>query len=135
MTDRITVWIIDDDQINNLICKTMLNEQDWVGDVAEFTESKVAIAEFDKTPKENLPHTLLLDINMPGLSGWDLLNKMKNDLTVFQGEEFPCVILLTSSIDESDEIKAEQHPQVRGMLSKPLDIVKMKEICFSDSQE
>lgn len=130
MSKEITVWIIDDDQVNNLICKTMLNEESWVSEVFEFTDSKKAFAELKALSEENFPDALLLDINMPGFSGWQFLDRAKTEIRFFEGEKTPCVILLTSSIDESDELQATENPLVEGMLSKPLDINRMKEICF-----
>ena len=135
MKKEIAVWIIDDDQVNNLICKTMLNEESWVSDIMEFTESKEAFEKLKVLPKSDYPEAILLDINMPGLSGWQFLEKANSELSGFQLDSSPCIILLTSSIDESDEVKADEHPMVKGMLSKPLDLARMKEICFAKDAE
>ncbi|MFZ6053354.1 response regulator [Halocola ammonii] len=135
MNEKITVWIIDDDQVNNLICKTMLNEEQWVSDIREFNDSRQAFDQLSQLSESDYPEAILLDINMPGLSGWQFLENAKSQLPGFQAETIPCVLLLTSSIDESDEVRADEHPMVEGMLSKPLDLKRMKEICFKNDHK
>lgn len=129
MKGKMNVWIVDDDQVNNLICKTLLREEDWVEAIEEFTESHMAFETLSSLDGDSMPDVILLDINMPELSGWEFLDKVEKELNLFSKQVNLCVILLTSSIDESDTVKADNHKHVDGMLSKPLNIDSMKKIC------
>lgn len=69
---------------------------------------------------------LFLDINMPLLMGWDvldLIDKMddstKKQLVVF---------MLTSSIDPKDKKRALDHPLVTDFIEKPLTVEKIESV-------
>ena len=60
------------------------------------------------------PNFILLDVNMPGMSGWGFIEEMKNS-----GKEFP-VVMFTASVDEEDRDKADANPIVKMFMDKPL---------------
>src|SRR5690606_31657675 len=64
------------------------------------------------------PALIFLDINMPGMNGWDFLEEYEKLDAVRQGEIV--LIMLSNSIDIRDRGKAERHKSVRGYYSKPL---------------
>ena len=81
---------------------------------------------------ENLKIVLFLDINMPILTGWDVLDlidkmheSIKKQLIIF---------MLSSSINPNDKMRATAHPLVADFIEKPLtveiiqDLVKLGEI-------
>ncbi len=61
-------------------------------------------------------YLVLLDINMPVMDGWQFLDEIQLD------SELPTVyvIMVTSSIDSIDKVKASKYPQVIGFFEKPL---------------
>ncbi|MDL5048944.1 response regulator [Oscillatoria amoena NRMC-F 0135] len=111
--------VIDDDPFNNKICKLFL--QKFIGDVAveTFTEPEVAINYLaNYTPPDTEPSIVLLDINMPTMTGWEFLDEydhldasVKNSLKVY---------ILSSSVDERDKERAAQNKNVVDYLIKPL---------------
>jgi CheY-like chemotaxis protein len=61
------------------------------------------------------PSIILLDINMPGISGWtflDQLNQLNRKVAVY---------MYSSSIDPDDMRKVRQYAVVKDFLPKPLD--------------
>ncbi len=60
--------------------------------------------------------TILLDINMPEVDGWDFLDKAKD---VFDESNF-LVFIVSSSINKFDKLKAETYPMVVSYLEKPI---------------
>lgn len=62
------------------------------------------------------PHLILLDINLPGISGLEVLERIKQDP---QLREIPVVVLTTSAADE-DVIAAYRH-HVNAYVRKPID--------------
>jgi two-component system response regulator len=69
------------------------------------------------------PHMLMVDVKMPGLSGLDLLKRLKADHKLLR---LP-VIMLSGSDDQSD-VKAAYVLQASGYIRKPPDVVGLAEM-------
>ena len=117
--------VIDDDRINNMICTKMIGLTFPDSSVHTFIlpeEGLSFIMTYQASPdKQNV--VLFLDINMPVLSGWDVLDKIetlpetnKNGIDIY---------MLSSSVDHYDLQKAENHQLVKGYISKPLTKAKL----------
>jgi CheY-like chemotaxis protein len=61
---------------------------------------------------------ILLDINMPGLNGWQVLDEL--EALPLPVKDYMSVYMLSSSIDPKDKQKAEEHPLIKGYIEKPL---------------
>jgi len=110
MSKRIV--LIDDDPINNLILKKELSKKDKSLEVIIFETADEAML-FYKS-EVNPPNLILLDINMPEISGWEFLEfleEKKINSTVF---------MITSSVVKRDKEKAENYPLIKEYLIKPL---------------
>ena len=67
---------------------------------------------------------ILLDINMPSMSGWEFLDQLyKEDLT-----SRVRVVIVTSSVDSADMERANTYDIVVDYIDKPLDFQKMEDI-------
>ena len=120
--------IIDDDPMNNLICAKIL----------EFTFPKAKVNSFvdprdglnylllNYIQDKNIPLLLFLDINMPDLSGWDVLDHLKefSDQVMARMK----IYMLSSSICTEDKEKAASYPFVSGYINKPLSKIKLHSI-------
>lgn len=81
----------------------------------------------------DLPDLILLDLNLPGISGFDLLKSVKNS---DKFKNIP-IIILSSSHSEQDKTKGEKG-SAQGYLTKPLNVDQLSQIlqqiesvCFS----
>ena len=90
-TDIITVGIVEDDPTIRQQLALLINASDDIGCVAVHPDAESAASEL----LENTPEVVLLDIGLPGMSGIDLLKKIKEQLP---GTDF---IMLT--VSEEDE--------------------------------
>jgi CheY-like chemotaxis protein len=107
--------LIDDDDVSNMLAKNIIKRYIQLTEFTVFTNPEKAML-FLKTLKN--PVIVLLDINMPTLSGWDVLEKI---------EQFPQQILdllkiyiVSSSINADDYERAASNHIVLGYLEKPI---------------
>lgn len=105
----IKVIVVDDSKIDRLRITQLLKHFDKVELIAEESESELAI----NTIIETKPDLVFLDIEMPNLSGFDIVNAI-NDKGVM-----PAIVFVTAH--EQYAIKAIRN-QAFDYLLKPLDI-------------
>ncbi len=122
------IVIIDDDNINNHLSEAIIRLIFPKINVKSFLYPRAGL-DYIHT-QYSLPGTektlLLLDINMPVLTGWDVLeilngfpDAIKDQLDIY---------MFTSSINVEDKQKANDNPLVLGFIEKPLDKRVLKEI-------
>ena len=114
------IYLIDDDEIQNLVNSKILELLGKDLKTITFTNARIALEKIQEEKK--FPNIILLDINMPKMNGWDFL-----DLFDWINESSD-VYLLTSSINENDMAKAKNYQSVKAFLTKPLHLDKAKEI-------
>ena len=127
LTNRFIV--VDDDPLNNLVCRHIVQKFNKDAQIILFTNPEEALKSIEETFNDRVEDggtVMFLDINMPAMSGWEFLE-------IFEtfGENIHkqfSIYVLSSSIDEGDIEKADKNPFVEGYYSKPLSIQTMKSI-------
>lgn len=71
---------------------------------------------------EMKPEVLILDINLPGMHGWDILKQL-----VAQKMEFRGVIMLTAQTGATHRVIAHLQDEVTHFLGKPFDPQDLRE--------
>ncbi|MES2702105.1 MAG: response regulator [Bacteroidota bacterium] len=112
--------IIDDDPINNMICSKYIKIVAPKADVRSFTDPQqgldyISLAAASQAESKSI---ILLDINMPILSGWDVLERFAQ-LPESVRKCFN-IFILSSSVALEDHQKADASPFVSAFLQKPL---------------
>ena len=88
-------------------------------DTAKNGEDAIAYFNQLKNNQEIPPELVLLDLNMPIMNGWELLDaylELEFNL-IFKETKF---IVLSSTIDPSDIEKSKSYPMVIDFISKPI---------------
>lgn len=108
--------IIDDDEVILILFKKMMK-------ATEFHESPLLISNGDEGVNhlrnkldQKTPSVIFLDINMPKISGWEILDEieiMSRSINIH-------VILISSSSNQSDKVKASKYKSIIKFLEKPL---------------
>ena len=108
---------IDDDEICNLISKTKLLQVDPTANILTFESAGEAIQYFqenkDRLSADEL--VIFLDINMPGMNGFDFLEEYSKLATSLQA----IIYVLSSTLDPTDKETAFQFPVVKDFWGKP----------------
>ncbi|PQA56260.1 response regulator [Siphonobacter curvatus] len=118
MTIPETIILIDDDPLNNKICTYLLGRYfPQPVPIRAFTNPEEGLAYLLSlnTPQSTL---VLLDLNMPELTGWQVLDALETFMT--QAQAYIHIYILSSSIDLRDREKTQLYPYVKGSLEKPL---------------
>jgi PAS domain S-box-containing protein len=110
------IFLIDDDTIQHMVNKINLKKMIPDSDIYTYTNGLIALDEM----KIEKPDLILLDINMPIIDGWGVLDEMKKRDLVFP------VLMLTSSCDPKDEEISMNYDYVKGFIMKPLSKDKIK---------
>ncbi|WP_209330267.1 response regulator [Lunatimonas salinarum] len=115
------IVLIDDDPINNLINKRLINKLHISPATKDFLEAELALSDIQsKDTQQKL--LILVDINMPVMNGWDFLEEYAQSCI---GRK-DTIIMLSSSIDFQDRQRAKEFPYVSGFIEKPLTFEKLK---------
>ncbi len=95
--------LVEDSEGDAYIFKRTLAEAKIANEVTVFDNGKEALAYLhDPSNADRLPGMIFLDINMPQLSGFDVLKRLKSDDKL---RNIP-VVILTISQEEEDVLKS-----------------------------
>ena len=116
MSDKV-VLVIDDDKD---VCKTIKDALERLGTFQVMTASNGK--DGFRMAKRSLPNLVLLDIDMPNMDGFKVLELLKNDAKTFA---IP-VVMLTGKRDDVSKIAAARLYS-EEYLTKPIGMLDLKE--------
>ena len=112
MDNKKKLLVVDDDEIflftANYVLKKLFPDM-------EIVTSKNGEEALEQLKNET-PQAMFLDLNMPIMDGWEVLDNLSASN---ESSPFP-IIIVTSSIDPADKEKANRHPFKPGFVEKPL---------------
>jgi len=119
------IYLVDDFDMMNHLHKKLFGKLKIGEEINVFTNPEEALVDMRLKLWNSERILILLDINMPEMSGFEFLDVMVE-------EDFPHkidVIIVTSSISGKDRAKADEYPQfVRNFITKPINIDHLKKI-------
>lgn len=117
--------IIDDERFDQKMYQRIIDRSGLVEETLSFHAADQALLFLRDNPDKPVD-LILLDINMPRMSGFEFLAAATRDL----GPNFTrvCIVMLTTSLDPLDREKAAQFAVVRDFLNKPLTVDDIKRL-------
>jgi len=124
------ILLVDDDEPTNFLNKMILEDVNCAQNI-EVADSGISALNYLESSAccngaSASPDLIFLDINMPAMNGWEFLERYS---TLEQQRKANVVIvMLTTSLNPDDRVKASKIPDVSGFETKPLTAEKLQSI-------
>lgn len=127
------VLFIDDDEPTNFLNQMVLESAGCAEHIQIATSGDQALrylnnntGSTDKNDPYPQPDLIFLDVNMPAMNGWEFLNEYNHLEEAQKGNVV--IIMLTTSLNPDDKLKAKSVPHITGFENKPLTEKKLDDL-------
>lgn len=124
MTSTERIVLVDDNDLDNSFHTIVLKKAGFTGELIAL-ESGVQLVDFLQRETQSPSTLLFIDINMPGLNGFETVKKLV-ELSLLNGGIR--TYILSSSDAASDLQMARSMPQILGYLVKPLNVEDVRRL-------
>jgi len=114
------IILVDDHYPTNLLHRIIIEESNIAEKIHEFTEPKKAIEYLKSISNDSFENRaiLFLDINMPGMTGWEFLDEYDK---IQKEKKLNIEIVMLSTSNHPRDLKmAEANQWVKDYIPKPL---------------
>ncbi len=133
---KIPVVIVDDDETDRYITKRILGRTDFDANVVEYVDGASFLQAIEDDGKRESdiaitppPILVLLDINMPGLTGFEVLEAIRSNIeNKGQDPDYMIVLMFSSSNHAQDKADAFAYSFVQDYLVKPITPEKFQAV-------
>lgn len=121
--------VVEDDYISSEVMSEMMSAY---GDV-DVAEDGMKALQYVNNALENNEHydLILLDVMMPEMNGQDALENIRKIESTFKITGLDCSkVVMTTALDDFDNIRRAFKNQCDGYLIKPIDRAKLERLLF-----
>ncbi|MGB0917767.1 MAG: response regulator [Flavobacteriales bacterium] len=122
------ILLIDDDEATNFVNTILIESEKCTKTIKSVTGGLAGLVYLNSSDSEGnhpQPDLIFLDINMPGMNGWEFMEEY-NRLPKNKRGNF-LIWLLSTSNNPDDKIKAKELGS-DGFMAKPLTKAKLKNV-------
>lgn len=127
------LFILEDEEISQYIMKAIL--QQFKGFKTTYFDDGLSLIDHlirHVDQPAYLPDVIFVDLNMPGLNGWDVLDAIRH-MTQLLYADIP-VYIISTSVSPIDRQRALAYPFVRDFFFKPVRTALIRQVeSFLDS--
>lgn len=122
------ILLVDDNEPTNFLHEMIINESDCSEQIVSVESAREGLDYVESAIKgaKEFPELIFLDINMPGMTGWEFLAEFEK--INFIKVKKPIIIMLTTSLNPDDKDRALQVKSVDDYRTKPLNKNMLKEL-------
>ncbi|NNV54969.1 response regulator [Limnovirga soli] len=124
---------IDDDEVTLILSKYQLKQAAFCEHYVGLLSANAALEYLKELNSlqlyHEMPELIIVDINMPVMDAWQFIEAYEKEF----GNKFPeiKIVILSSSVDPQDPIKARKYKSVIEFLSKPLNPAEIENLKYN----
>lgn len=119
--------IVDDDEVNRALLHFLLQSFDCI--TSDAINGKEALRQLDLA--KNIPTIMLLDLNMPIMDGYEVINAIKNNK-----EAYPLTRIIVISATAYPKFKLRENPaNISGYIEKPINKAQLLQVLTETAKE
>ncbi len=124
MTGIERIILIDDNESDNVFHEIIIKAAGFAGELLVF-DGGVKALDYLQTADLARPTRVFLDINMPGMDGFEVARRAT---PLLQGKRAVVLLMLTSSASPQDRERAAAISIIQGYLTKPMTVDGVREL-------
>lgn len=114
---------IDDSPEDLRIVSSVVQRVDGSVEVLPFLSGELALAKLEDDQNNHLPDVILLDLNMPGMSGHDVLKRLKSSDRLR-----PIPVVVFTSSNQSSDVRTSYEEHANSVIIKPGEFMEYMEL-------
>lgn len=114
------ILLVDDDKVTNFVSQRVIDRMGCTEkvEIAQNGLEAIDLLKAETDGKYICPDLIFLDINMPGMNGWEFLEEYKKLDEEQRGKHV--IVMLTTSLNPDDRNKANEIEDISYFRNKPL---------------